>query len=142
MVLLKIAWRNLWRNPLRSGIVMAAMAFGIVVMVFVSGFYNGLMGSYVKNSIKKQYGHIQIHHPEFREYKETKPLERSLSEYIILFICKDAEKKRRSRSKRGRRRRCAKRRRSASATAKKRRKTEKETNRKATRGAETRQGES
>ncbi len=72
MVLLKIAWRNLWRNPLRSGIVMAAMAFGIVVMVFVSGFYNGLMGSYVKNSIKKQYGHIQIHHPEFREYKETK----------------------------------------------------------------------
>ena len=46
--------------------------FGIVVMVFVSGFYNCLMESYVKNSIKKQYGHIQIHHPEFREYKETK----------------------------------------------------------------------
>jgi len=72
MILLKIAWRNLWRNPLRSGIVILAMVFGIVVMIFVSGFYTGLMGSYVKNSIKKQYGHIQIHHPAFREYLETK----------------------------------------------------------------------
>ena len=67
-----IAWRNIWRNPLRSAVVILAIAAGIAALSFGFAFYNGFVVDFISNSINSEYSHIQIHHPEFKKDKETK----------------------------------------------------------------------
>lgn len=57
----KISWRNIWRNPLRSLIVVTAIILGIVGSLFAMGFMNGMMDQYVNNRLKTHIGQIQIH---------------------------------------------------------------------------------
>ncbi len=71
-MILIMAWRNIWRNPTRSWVVIAAIALGIWAAIFMSGFATGMMNSYVDGAISNIVGHIQIHHPSFQEDKETK----------------------------------------------------------------------
>ncbi len=67
-----IAWRNVWRNPGRSLVVILAVALGIWALIFSMGFYNVIGISFVNNGIENQHGHIQIHHPEFKTDYDTK----------------------------------------------------------------------
>lgn len=69
-MIIKLAWKNVWRNPLRSGVVMAAVATGIWAMIFILSFSFGMVGSYINASIENKTSHIQIHHPEFIEDPE------------------------------------------------------------------------
>ncbi|CCN85727.1 putative ABC-type antimicrobial peptide transport system, permease component [Vibrio nigripulchritudo SFn27] len=60
-MLIKLAWRNLWRNKIRTGIMLGAMVFGLLGVVSIMGFMNGLMDSMLSNAISWQTSHIQIH---------------------------------------------------------------------------------
>ncbi len=60
-----MAWRNIWRNPTRSWVVIGAIAIGIWAALFMSGFATGMVRSYVQNAIANIVSHIQIHHPEY-----------------------------------------------------------------------------
>lgn len=62
-----LAWRNIWRSPTRSGVVIAAVALGVWAALTLSGFATGMMKSYIKNAIENSIGHLQIHHPAFVE---------------------------------------------------------------------------
>ena len=65
-----LAWRNIWRSPTRSLVVIMAVALGIWAALSLSGFATGMMKSYVNNAIQNIVAHVQIHHPEFlEEYK-------------------------------------------------------------------------
>lgn len=65
MMLIKIAWRNVWRNSLRSFVVIASIAIGIWAGVFVLGLSTGLNNQRQQSAINNSLSHIQIHHPGF-----------------------------------------------------------------------------
>ena len=71
-MILKIAWRNIWRNSTRSLVVMGAIIIGIWSIIFLVGMVNGMIESYIDNAIKNEVSHIKIHHPEFIKDKENK----------------------------------------------------------------------
>ena len=65
MMILAIAWRNVWRNPARSGVVIAAIAIGLWAGIFSAAFMEGMASQFIYSSIHTETGHIQIHHPDF-----------------------------------------------------------------------------
>ncbi|MEO0898411.1 MAG: FtsX-like permease family protein [Bacteroidota bacterium] len=64
-MLLQISWRNIWRNPLRSGLIIVAIALGIWAAVFTFAFSFGMMESRTRDILETQISHVQFHHPEF-----------------------------------------------------------------------------
>lgn len=71
-MLFKIAWRNIWRSKTRSVVVILSIAIGVWALSFVLSFSNGITYTYVKNAIREQYSHLQIHHLKFPEDKNSK----------------------------------------------------------------------
>lgn len=66
-MILKVAWLNIWRNPLRSIIVLLSIVLGIWAGVFIVGFSCGLNNQRIAEAINSNLGHVQIHHPKFNE---------------------------------------------------------------------------
>jgi ABC-type lipoprotein release transport system permease subunit len=64
-MIIKIAWRNVWRNGLRSGVVIASIAMGIWAGLFVISVSSGLNEQRTKDALNSYLSHIQIHNPEF-----------------------------------------------------------------------------
>lgn len=67
-----IAWRNIWRNKLRSLVVMTAIALGLWAAIFSSSLGNGVNKGRIDSMIQSQVSHIQIHQPNFTDNFETK----------------------------------------------------------------------
>ena len=67
-----LAWRNIWRNPTRSLVVIVAVMLGIWAAMFMSGFAIGMSRSYINNAIQNLYAHIQIHDGDFLKDKSVK----------------------------------------------------------------------
>jgi putative ABC transport system permease protein len=65
MMLLSVAWRNVWRNKLRSGIVLGAIALGLFGGVFSVAFMEGMAVERIRSAIALEVSHVQIHRPEF-----------------------------------------------------------------------------
>ncbi len=63
--LFKIAWRNCWRNPLRSGIVIGAIILGMWSSLFILGMMGGFLNQRVDKMVNLELGDIQIHAPTF-----------------------------------------------------------------------------
>ncbi|MGD9782255.1 MAG: ABC transporter permease [Kiritimatiellia bacterium] len=59
-VLLKMAWRNVWRNPRRTAILLCAIAAGLVGILFSMAFVNGWVRQLVADSIGTYEGHVKI----------------------------------------------------------------------------------
>ena len=65
-----LSWKNIWRNKVRSLIVMGAMAFGIFGGLFSTAVYKGMSDRRMKEALTKETAHIQIHDPRFMENPE------------------------------------------------------------------------
>lgn len=72
MMLLKIAWRNIWRSKLRSSVVLLAIASGLVGGLFSSAWMNGMANQRVANAFSIETAHIQFHNPKFAENFDIK----------------------------------------------------------------------
>ena len=59
-LLLTLAWRNLWRNPRRTAIVLLAVALGVWAMVVVGSFMRGWHDQVVENAVDTLTGYVQI----------------------------------------------------------------------------------
>jgi putative ABC transport system permease protein len=59
-MLLKIAWRNIWRSPLRSWIIILALTAGMFAGVFSSTFMNGWMKQRLRDGVETETGHLQV----------------------------------------------------------------------------------
>ncbi|MDE5418374.1 FtsX-like permease family protein [Labilibaculum sp. DW002] len=76
-----IAWRNIWRSPLRSGIIIAAISVGMSAGVFTATFTKGWMNQRLEAGVETEASHMRIQQPKFNEnydLKESIPNSRSL----------------------------------------------------------------
>ena len=60
-MLLRLAWRNAWRNPRRTGVVVAAVSIGIGGALLTMALNYGMIFQMVETAIATDLGHIQIH---------------------------------------------------------------------------------
>ncbi len=63
--LIKISWRNIWRNRTRSLIIIIAIVLGLMGGIFSAAVRLGTEQQQYRESVEHQISHIQIHHPEF-----------------------------------------------------------------------------
>ena len=64
---LQLAWRNIWRNPRRTAVILTAVVIGVWSMIFLGALMRGIAVGMVKNGIDTLTGHIQIHHKGYRD---------------------------------------------------------------------------
>ena len=65
--ILTLSWRNLWRNYRRTLIMLAAISVGVWAMIFMTALMRGMVDDMLHQGIRNLPGHIQIHHPDFRD---------------------------------------------------------------------------
>jgi ABC-type lipoprotein release transport system permease subunit len=63
----RLAWRNLWRNHRRTLIMLAAIVVGVWAMIFMTALIRGMVDDMVRDGVRVLPGHVQIHHPDFRD---------------------------------------------------------------------------
>jgi len=63
--LINLSWRNIWRHPARSSVLMAAIIIGLWAGVVTVGIMNGMMQQRVDYLIENEVTHAQVHQPEF-----------------------------------------------------------------------------
>jgi ABC-type lipoprotein release transport system permease subunit len=66
-VLLRLAWRNLWRNHRRTSIMLMAIVLGAWAMIFMTALMRGMVTEVIKDGISALPGHVQVHHPGYRD---------------------------------------------------------------------------
>ncbi|MGD8440131.1 MAG: FtsX-like permease family protein [Holophagae bacterium] len=66
-ITLRLAWRNLWRNYRRTLIMLGAIVVGAWAMIFMTALMRGMVDDMVDDGIRALPGHVQIHHPGFRD---------------------------------------------------------------------------
>ncbi|MEX0648358.1 MAG: FtsX-like permease family protein [Balneolaceae bacterium] len=69
-MLLYISWRNIWRHPARSGVLIGAIISGLWAGILISSWANGLVEQRVNRVIQEELTHLQIHHPNFLTERE------------------------------------------------------------------------
>ena len=60
-ILIFIAWRNIWRNPVRSVLTISALAGGLVIVIFYAAMMEGMIRQMVHQATAISTGHIQVH---------------------------------------------------------------------------------
>jgi ABC-type lipoprotein release transport system permease subunit len=64
-ILVKTAWRNLFRQPRRTGVTLSAMAVSLSLAIPTYGLTEGLMAEMFRGATGMDLGHIQIHDPAY-----------------------------------------------------------------------------
>lgn len=62
-----MAWRNIWRNKMRSTVIILSIAVGLFAGIAVLALYKGMMVSRVRTVIDAEVGHLQIHNADFKK---------------------------------------------------------------------------
>ena len=69
---IKLAWRNIWRNPRRSVLTMAAISFATILLVFMLSWQFGSYATMINASVKIRTGHLQIQAQGYQEKHEIR----------------------------------------------------------------------
>jgi putative ABC transport system permease protein len=82
MMILVIAWKNIWRNKTRSLIILCAIIVGLFGGLFASALMNGMVKQRIQTAIENECSNIQIHHPEFILNKDLNDTVLCLNEVV------------------------------------------------------------
>ena len=66
MNVLRIAWRNIWRNTRRTAVTAAAIALNTAILIVTYGLMEGMIIDTVYNVTHLVVGDAQVHAPEYR----------------------------------------------------------------------------
>ncbi len=72
--LLKMSWRNVWRNWRRTLIAVIAIAMGLAFLIFYNGMLEGAAQAIYGNAVKLMGGNVQVHATGYREIARRMPL--------------------------------------------------------------------
>jgi ABC-type lipoprotein release transport system permease subunit len=72
---LHLAWRNIWRNPRRTAVIMTAVIIGVWSMVALGALMRGVLVGMIDNSVDTLTGHLQIHQ---QDYPDDPAIEHSI----------------------------------------------------------------
>ncbi len=64
-ILLFMAWRNIWRNPIRSMLTISALAGGLVMVILYAALLEGMTRQMVTFATEISTGHIQVQRQAF-----------------------------------------------------------------------------
>ncbi len=76
-MIVKMAWRNIWRNPRRTLLTVSAIAFACLLLVFMLSFQFGSYDAMINASVKIQTGHLQV---QAKGYKEKQQMRRVVAD--------------------------------------------------------------
>jgi putative ABC transport system permease protein len=68
----KMGWRNIWRNPRRTLLTIAAISFACMLLIFMLSFQFGSYQTMIDSSVKMTTGHIQIQAKGFFEKRQMR----------------------------------------------------------------------
>jgi len=71
-MIILMAWRNIWRNKMRSIVVMMSIAVGLFAGMAVLSLYKGMMKGRIATVVNAEIGHIQIHDTDFKNDYEPR----------------------------------------------------------------------
>ncbi|MBE9515790.1 MAG: ABC transporter permease [Proteobacteria bacterium] len=69
-LLVFIAWRNLWRNRIRSALTISALTIGLGLMIVYVALIEGMTRQMVDFATKISTGHIQVHRTAYIENQD------------------------------------------------------------------------
>lgn len=72
MLILRMAWRNVWRQPRRSAIVVTAVAVGILGTLLSIAVNYGMIFQMIDTAIATELGHVQVHAPGYEANPELR----------------------------------------------------------------------
>ena len=84
-MLLKLAWRNIWRNKRRTFITLAMIQFAVVLATFMSAFRYGILDAQVENVVGGYQGYGAINDTSFVDepnIENTVPFNDSIKNYL------------------------------------------------------------
>ncbi|WP_036821825.1 ABC transporter permease, partial [Photobacterium sanctipauli] len=66
-MLIKLAWRNLWRQKRRTLLTASALALALALSLFMRSLQEGTYANNIENAARFYTGLVQLQHPEFSE---------------------------------------------------------------------------
>jgi len=76
--IVRLAWRNIWRNGRRTLITCLSVAFGAAAFLFVQSYLNGINAGFRENLIGSETGHVRIAAKEYFRLERIFPKEHLL----------------------------------------------------------------
>lgn len=71
-MLLKIAWRNIWRNKRRSLITMSSITLGLAIGLLSTAMSDGSYSKLINMAVRMGAGHLTFQNPQFHDSNELK----------------------------------------------------------------------
>ncbi len=85
-MLLKVAWRSIWRNKRRTIITLTSIVFSLTIAIFFIAMSDGMYDKLTDEAVRMQAGHLTVEHKEYRDapaidlvLEGTEELSKSLS---------------------------------------------------------------
>lgn len=69
---LKLAWRNLWRQPRRSAIELTSIAGGVVLCMWMVNTQAGMYPKMIEEGTRMGSGHVGFYHPGYLAMRQAK----------------------------------------------------------------------
>ena len=66
-IVLRLAWRNLWRQRRRTWLTIGAMVFSNTLLVFMISLQFGMYGLMIDNTLQVFTGHMQVQAPGYKD---------------------------------------------------------------------------
>jgi putative ABC transport system permease protein len=69
---LKMAWRNIWRNPRRSLLTISAIAFASLLLVFMLSWQFGSYDTMINSAVRIHTGHVQVQAEGYNDKRDIR----------------------------------------------------------------------
>jgi putative ABC transport system permease protein len=68
----RMAWRNVWRNPRRTILTISAIVFASMLLIFMLSFQLGSYGAMINASVRIHTGHLQVQAEGYQDKKSMR----------------------------------------------------------------------